>query len=45
MRRETISIVEFERYEQGVKATIKRIQAENTWLRTTTANWSTASFN
>jgi hypothetical protein len=31
--RETISIVEFERYEQGVKATIKRIQAENTWLR------------
>lgn len=33
MRRETISIVEFERYEQGVRATIKRISAENTWLR------------
>jgi len=33
MRRETISIVEFERYEQGVRATIKRINAENTWLR------------
>lgn len=33
MRRETISIVESERYEQGVKATIKRIQAENTRLR------------
>ena len=31
--RKTISIVELERYEQGVKATIKRIQAENTWLR------------
>ena len=33
MRRETISIVEFERYDEGVKATIKRISAENTWLR------------
>ena len=33
MSRETISIVEFERYEQGVKATVKRVQAENTWLR------------
>jgi predicted nucleic acid-binding Zn-ribbon protein len=31
--RETISLVEFERYDEGVKATIKRIQAENTWLR------------
>ena len=31
--RETISLVEFERYDEGVKATIKRISAENTWLR------------
>ena len=28
MTRETISLVEFERYDEGVKATIKRIQAE-----------------
>ena len=33
MTRKTISLVEFERYDEGVKATIKRIQAENTWLR------------
>lgn len=33
MSRETISLVEFERYDEGVKATIKRINAENTWLR------------
>ena len=33
MTRETISLVEFERYDEGVKATIKRISAENTWLR------------
>lgn len=33
MTREAISLVEFERYDEGVKATIKRIQAENTWLR------------
>jgi hypothetical protein len=31
--RKTISLVEFDRYDEGVKATIKRIQAENTWLR------------
>jgi hypothetical protein len=31
--RATISLVEFERYEQATQATIRRLQAENTWLR------------
>lgn len=33
MSQETMSLDEFEHYDKGVKATIKRISAENTWLR------------
>ena len=39
MTRETISLVEFERYDEGVKATIKRISAENTGLRHHSGDW------
>ena len=45
MTRETISLVEFERYDEGVKATIKRISAENTWLRHHYGELGSASCN
>ncbi|MFZ5499687.1 MAG: hypothetical protein ACOY6N_11625 [Pseudomonadota bacterium] len=33
MKRETLSMDEFDRHDKAMKATIVRIQAENTWLR------------